>query len=92
MTRNQAIGRLIRVQRALATHDELLQERNRLMVELHQEHLVRQSDIALILAQASTDNPAAALSESGVGAAIRKTLGHRAGRVANLAARARIAP
>lgn len=86
-TKSQTIARLRTVQKNIAKQDERLAERNALMVELHQEHLVRQSDIAEIVNAASDEVGGPGLSESGVGAAITRTLGHRAGRVTNLAAR-----
>ena len=86
-SKRQAVARLRTVQKNIAHQDARLAERNAIMVELHQEHLVRQSDIADIVNAASSEVDGPGLSESGVGAAITRTLGHRAGRVTNLAAR-----
>lgn len=80
-TKSQAVNRLRTVQRNIAEQDLRLAERNGLMVELHQKHRVRQADIAVIINSAS--NLTSGLSESGVGAAITRTLGHKAGRVTN---------
>lgn len=86
-TKAQTVSRLKKVQQDIAVQEQRLIERNALMVELHQQHLVRQADIADIVNAASAQVGGPGLSESGVGAAITRTLGHRAGRVTNLAAR-----
>jgi hypothetical protein len=86
-TKSQTVARLRTVQKNIAQQDARLAERNALMVELHQVHRVRQIDISEIVNDASKSAGGAGLSESGVGAAITRTLGHRAGRVANLAGR-----
>ena len=80
-TKNQTVSRLRTVQRNISQQDSRLAERNELMVALHQEHRMRQADIANIINDASVGG--SGLSESGVGAAITRTLGHRAGRVTN---------
>ena len=86
-TKSQTVARLRTVQKNIAQQDARLAERNALMVDLHQTHRVRQVDISTIVNEASKSVGGSGLSESGVGAAITRTLGHRAGRVANLAGR-----
>lgn len=78
-SKRDAIVALQAVQRDIAKQDQRIDERNRIMVELHQVHQVRQRDIAAIVTEASDGQKG--LTESGVGAAITKTLGHLAGRV-----------
>lgn len=76
----QRVAQLKECQRKVVEAECALRERDGLLVVLHQEHGVRQAELARMLTDAAAEVGGSGVSESGVFKAIRRRLGHATGR------------
>lgn len=75
------VAQLKECQRQISGVDTMIKKRDNLLVLLHRDHGVRQADLSAMLMEAADEVGGSGVSESGVFKAIKRQLGHSAGRV-----------
>lgn len=85
-TKEDLIKKAVSLQKQIARQEERIDERDRVLTELHQHHHMRQVDIASHLTKAAESVGGKGVTEHGVFKAIRRTLGRTPGKVSARAA------
>jgi ferritin-like metal-binding protein YciE len=79
--KTQLLNRLTELQKHISQTDGYIKERDRILVELHQVHHVKQADLAQHLSSAAAEVGGTGVSDNGVFKAICRTMGRTPGKV-----------